>query len=256
MYATNKTSKSHALALFETEIKGSTVLTLTPQSIQRGKPLHAQAYQALRASIFSGILAPGDRLVETQLAQRFQVSRTPLREALRQLQQEGLVKADINGGLRVTTISSTDAMQLYDCRIALEALSVTGACDNASQEQMKSLLDYVVQAEKLEKSRASEKNEFQLLDLDYQFHHLIAESSGNGRLVTLLDQVFDAMALLRIQTLHRNPEVLDIRLEHRQIYEAIASRDVEAAQAAIQSHLIASKARVVREIEGLQKPEN
>ncbi|NES94538.1 MAG: GntR family transcriptional regulator [Desertifilum sp. SIO1I2] len=227
-------------------------MALSPQPIQRGKPLHAQAYQALRASIFSGALAPGDRLVETQLAQRFQVSRTPLREALRQLQQEGLVTADLGGGLRVTTISSTDAVQLYDCRLALEALSVTGACQNATKQQLKSLLNYVVRAEKLASQSASEKNEFQLLDLDYQFHHLIAESSGNRCLVTLLDRVFDAMALLRIQTLHRNPEVLDIRLEHRQIYEAIASGDPEAAKAAIDAHLIASKARVVREIEGFK----
>lgn len=235
-------------------------MTLSIQPIQRGKSLHEQAYQALRVSIFSGELAPGDRLVETQLAQQFQVSRTPLREALRQLQREGLVTADVNGGLRVTTLSTTDAIQLYDCRLALEQLSVAGACDQASEVQLQQLEQYVLQAEQIKRDRTAQStaqsgrlhrnsSSLQLLDLDYQFHHLIAECSGNQRLVFLLDQVFDAMALLRVQTLRHNPDVLEIRLEHRQIYQAIAQRDPEAAAASIKAHLVASKARVVQEIE-------
>ncbi|NJP10737.1 MAG: GntR family transcriptional regulator [Leptolyngbyaceae cyanobacterium RU_5_1] len=224
-------------------------MALSPQPLQRGKSLHEQAYQALRTGILAGELAPGDRLIETQLAEWLQVSRTPLREALRQLQREGLVTADTNGGLRVTTISAADAIQLYDCRLALEQLSVAGACEQASKAQLKTLADYVVQAEKLAQNRLAKSGSSQLLDLDYQFHRLIAESSGNQRLVFLLEQVFDAMALLRIQTLRHNPKVLDIRLEHRQIYEAIAQRNPETAIAAIKTHLTASKARVVQEIQ-------
>jgi DNA-binding FadR family transcriptional regulator len=71
--------------------------------------------------------------------------------------------------------------------------------------------------------------------------------------VILLDQLFDAMALLRIQTLQHNPKVLNIRLEHRAIWTAIAQRDPAAATAAIQAHLLASKARVVKEIESFQQ---
>ncbi|MGG6296603.1 GntR family transcriptional regulator [Leptolyngbya sp. AN02str] len=225
-------------------------MALSSQSVQRGKSLHEQAYEALRMGILSGELAPGDRLIETQLAQRLQVSRTPLREALRQLQREGLATADTSGGLRVTTISAEDATQLYDCRLALEQLAVAGACEHATATQLQQLENYVEQAEKLGRSQSKPDN-LQLLDLDYQFHHLIAESSGNQRLVFLLEQVFDAMALLRIQTLCHNPQVLDIRLEHRQIYEAIAQRNTDAATEAIQTHLVSSKARVVQEIQSL-----
>lgn len=228
----------------------SKIVSLSSQPpIRRSKSLYEQVYAALRASILSGELSPGDRLVETQLAEWLQVSRTPLREALRQLQQDGLVTSDINGGLRVTTISVEDAMDLYDCRLALEQTAVVGACLSATFSQVEQLELLVGQAEKIGQNPPEKPNHIELLDLDYQFHHLIAESSGNRRLVSLLDQLFDAMALLRIQTLRHNPGVLDIRLEHRQIFEAVANRDTARATAAVHSHLTASKTRVVREIE-------
>ena len=191
---------------------------------------------------------PGSRLVETQLTEWLNVSRTPLREALRQLQTEGLVIADTSG-LQVATISAADAIELYDCRLVLEKLAVAGACLQASQPQLKALEQCVLQAEARDPQDVDVQTLLGLLDLDYRFHHLIAESSGNRRLVSLLDQLFDAMALLRIQTLQQNPLVLEIRLEHRQVYEAIASRDAATATAAIQLHLLASKARVVKEIQ-------
>ncbi len=226
-------------------------MILSSPPLRRSKSLYDQTYQALRTSILSGELAPGDRLVETQIAEQLQVSRTPIREAMRQLQQEELLTADSNGGLRVSTISTTDAVQLYDCRMALEQMAVVGACEKANALQLKKLKQYVVAASSLVKSKSSDLKSFQMLDLDYQFHHLIAESSGNKWLVSLLDQVFDKMALLRTQTTRHNPDVLEIRNEHHQIYEAIAQRNVAAATQAVQNHLSASKARVVQEVQNL-----
>jgi DNA-binding GntR family transcriptional regulator len=217
--------------------------------IRRSKSLHEQVYEALRASILGGDLQAGERLVETQLADWLQVSRTPLREALRQLQQDGLVTADGNSGLRVTVLTPTEAMDLYDCRLALEGLAIAGACVNATPEQLSRIEQYVVEAETAGRQTPLAVSCQQLLELDYQFHRLIAESSGNRRLVSLLDSLFDAMALLRIQTLKRNPKVLDIQREHRQIYEAILTGDPNLAREAISRHLLASKARVVTEIE-------
>jgi DNA-binding GntR family transcriptional regulator len=223
------------------------------RSLKRHQPLQEQAYQALRTAILAGEILPGQRLVETQLAEQLQVSRTPIREALRQLQQEDLVVSDPNNVLRVATISLTDATQLYDCRIALEQLSVAEACHHATVEHLAGLKTMVQQAEKLVSSRPSQLNMFQLLDLDYQFHRLLAESSGNLWLRSLLDQVFDKMMLLRIQTIQHNRDVLEIRTEHRQIYETVAQRDPIAAQQAIKAHLVAAKERVTAEMQSLQK---
>lgn len=228
-------------------------MPLSPESLQRNQSLQEQAYQALRTAILSGELAPGQRLVETQLAKKLQVSRTPIREAIRLLQHENLATIDPNGILRVATISMTDAVHLYDCRIALEQLSVIGACQNATESQLQDFEAMVKQAEKLVKSKPSQLTTFRLLDLDYRFHRLLAQSSGNPWLVSLLDQVFDKMQLLRIQTTKNNPDVLEIRTEHRLIYEPVRSRNQEAAVQAIKKHLTASKERVIREVQQLQQ---
>ena len=228
-------------------------MPLSPRSLQRNQSLQEQTYQALRTAILSGELTPGQRLVETHLAKKLQVSRTPIREALRQLQREELVIAEPNNMLRVATISMTDAVQLYDCRLALEQLSVAEACENATETQIQNLNMMVMQAEKLIKSKPSQLTNYQLLDLDYRFHRLLAESSGNLRLRSLLDQVFDKMMLLRIHTIQNNRDVLEIRTEHRQIYEAVQARNPETATQAIKAHLVASKERVVREMKNLQQ---
>ncbi len=220
----------------------------TLRSIPRSQSLQAQAYQALRSAILSGELAPGDRLIETQLAKQLHVSRTPIREALKQLQQEELLSIDDAGTLRVATFSIQDAIQLYDCRLALEQLSITGACESATGEQLEMLNTIVTQAEQTHLN----SSHVQLLDLDYQFHRLIAKSSGNLWLMSLLDQVFDKMALLRIQTLRHNPKVLEIRQEHRQIYQAIVDRNVDGAIAMMVKHLSASRDRVMHELKQLQ----
>lgn len=240
-----------------TLVKGLNALVSLP-SIQRSRSLYEQTYEALRASILSGELAPGARLIETQLAEQLRVSRTPIREAMRQLQRETLVTADASGGLRVATVSATDASQLYDCRIALEQLSVRGACQNATPAQLQALAAIVSQAETLVNNAQPRSPE--MLDLDYRFHLAIATSSGNQWLVFLLEQVFSQMTLLRVQTTRHNPRVLEIRSEHRHIYEAIAQahasgseNDRETAVTAIARHLHASRQRVVQEVEQMQQ---
>ncbi len=218
-------------------------------AIERSLSLQEQTYQALRTAILSGELAPGERLIETQLAQRLQVSRTPIREAIRQLQHSNLATIDASGTLRVATFSKADAIQLYDCRIALEQLSVIRACEQITALQLIELETFITQAEKIMQTKFSQLTNFQLLDLDYRFHRLLAKSSDNLWLMSLLNQVFDQMALLRVQTMQQNPEVLEVCREHRRIYQAVVDRDIAIAVQAIQSHLIASRERVVQEVE-------
>ena len=222
-------------------------------SIQRSQSLQEQVYQALKQIILKGDLASGERVVETKLAKQLQVSRTPIREAIGQLKREKLIVSRSNGGFRVATLSVTDAVQLYDCRIALEQLSISDACKQITAKQLKQLEKYVLLAEKLIESQSDKSDSLKLLEVDYQFHHLIAESSGNQWLLTLLEKVFDQMRLLRVYTTQHNPQVLEIRLEHRQIYDAIASQDPDLAQTTIREHLTASKNRVVKELKIINK---
>lgn len=220
--------------------------------LPRRESLHEQTYQALRVSILSGELSPGERLVETQLAKQLEVSRTPIRESLRQLQREGLLELDSSGGLRVISVSVADAVHLYDCRIALEAAAVREACLHLSDRTLESLHQSIAQSERAVQRETSTLNTYEMLNLDYQFHRQIAVSTGNPWLTDLLDQVFDKMMLLRVQTTRHNPRVLEICKEHRQICTAIASGEPDTAIAAIQTHLNASKTRVVKALEALQ----
>ncbi len=227
-------------------------MSLSSRSLQRPQSLQDQAYQALRTAILSGELVPGQRLIETQLAQKLQVSRTPIREALHQLKQADLVVED-RGVLSVAKFTSEDARKLYECRLALENVSVKEACRNASDRQLKQIENLIEKAEKLLNAEPTKLTSFQLLDLDYRFHREIAQGSNNEWLVSLLDRLFDKMILVRIQTMLSNPAVLEVRWEHRQIYDAILARNSEQAVQAIQDHLIASQARVVLELEQIQQ---
>ena len=217
-------------------------------AIKRSESLRNQVYQALKKIILTGDLTSGDRIVETRLAKRLSVSRTPIREAIGQLHRDKLVVSHPHGGFEVNTLLIRDAVELYDCRIALEQLAVASACELITSPQLKQLEDLVLLSENTNKSESG-NDSTKLLELDYQFHHLIAKCSTNQWLLTLLEQVFDKMALLRIQTTQHNPLVLEIRLEHRQVYEAIADRNAELAQKMVVEHLTASKARVIRELE-------
>lgn len=226
-------------------------MSFSPQPIPRSQSLYQQTYQALYSAILSGELAPGQRLIETQLATKFQVSRTPIREAIRQLQLKGLVMTDENGGLCVTQVSVEDAMHLYDCRIALEQLAVRGACRFATPEDLERIEQNLANSDAAVERQGDRPSSPELLELNFEFHRLLAESSGNPWLVSLLEQVSDKITLLRVQTLRTTPNVLNIHTEHRQIYEAIAQRHEAAAIEAITQHLQSSQQRVSHCFENL-----
>ena len=152
-------------------------------------------------------------------------------------------------------LSVTDAGHLYDCRIALEQIAVADACRHATATQLEQLDLAIQQAEKAMEQEAHQLTNYQLLHIDYQFHRLLAESAANPWLVSLLDQVFDKMMLLRLRTMQHNPRVLEICNEHRRIYAAVSDRNATAAVQAMQTHLTASKARVIREIEQIEGKE-
>ncbi|NJO79941.1 MAG: FCD domain-containing protein [Cyanobacteria bacterium RM1_2_2] len=213
------------------------------QRLPPRKTLYEQAYLTLRSAILAGEIDIQERLIETQLAERFQMSRTPIREAIRRLQQEKLLTSDSNGGIYVTKPALHDAIKLYDCRIALEQLAVMGACEHATNAQLQDLEQIVVQSANLEK-QTEENRKNRLLDLNFRFHRLIAQSSDNPWLVPLLEQLSSQTRLLRIQTLSDTPDVIKIHAEHCQIYEAIANRDAETAVQSITVHLKASQQRI------------
>lgn len=217
--------------------------------------LHERVYIALRNSILSGQFKQGDRLTESKLAKQLQASRTPVREAIRRLQQEKLLTSEATDSVTIVEISLDSAIHLYDCRIALEQLAVTGACLRITPVQIGALEQNLLESEAALKEQVNSygkaiaddaRYDLKQLALNYEFHRLIAESSQNPWLISLLDQLSNQIKLLRLQILQIPIDVEIIQAEHWNLFNAIKNRDSETANQAIKEHLEFSKDRVIK----------
>lgn len=216
-------------------------------SVRRGTPLYEQIYEALWTKIFSGEIAPGQRLSDRDWAQRLDTSRTPVREAMRQMARDGVLLTLENGGYQVRTVDPKGLADLYKCRAPLAALGVhdtTLAGEDRLFRQVRAAVENAARA--IERRDAASA-----LKLNSEFHNLVVESCGNPHLVTIMANLerlirFYRIALLKMATGDRGHS--EDYFEHLargndrqgQIAEAMARRDAKAASALMQQHLLAS----------------
>ena len=201
------------------------------------KPSHKDAYNLILEAIDTGLFKPGDRLVESDLAERFKVSRTPIREALQRLETQSLLARD-GRSLIVSTLDHNQKTELYAVRTELEGLAARLAARHATIEEVRVLGDLVVSDRDLlgDPSALSWANR--------RFHEQIHLASHNRYLVQQLDLVHRSMALMATTSLAvegRSETALD---EHQAIVDAIAQRDEQRAFAALRDHI--SEAFVTR----------
>lgn len=190
----------------------------------------ADAYTLILAAIDEGIYRPGDRLVESELAERFGVSRTPIREALQRLETQSLLSRD-GRSLIVASLDHNQLAELYVVRAELEGLAARLAARHATIEEVRVLRDMVAADRRLVNDPAA------LSRANKRFHKQIHLASHNRFLVRQLDLVHRSMALLATTSLAaegRGDEALD---EHSAIVEAVARGDDEAAAAALKAHI-------------------
>ena len=190
-----------------------------------------RVYKALRKDILHGEIPPGTRLTETQLAEKFQISRTPVREALSRLKNEGLVYASPGSGAIVSDCSVTDAEELMGIRVALESYALEQAFDKLTEMDIMQL-EFII---KKAKHFVEEKDITAVFETNTEFHDYIMEKSGNKRLENLLSNMMDAILRYRIATLHYPGNMGTSIQNHTKIIEALKNRDKETAK----KHLIA-----------------
>ena len=195
------------------------------------------AYTLILEAIDIGVYKPGDRLVESDLAERFGVSRTPIREALQRLETQSLLTRD-GRSLIVSSLDHNQLAELYVVRAELEALAAELAARHASDEEVRVLQDMV------DEDRALMGNPSALARANRRFHKQIHLASHNRFLVQQLGLVHQSMALMATTSLAAVGRDLDALNEHQAIVEAIAARDPVAAGAALKAHI--SKAFVTR----------
>ena len=195
-----------------------------------GKPVQKDAYALILEAIDTGIYKPGDRLVESELAERFGVSRTPIREALQRLETQSLLTRD-GRSLIVASLDHNQLAELYVVRAELEGLAARLAARHAAEEEMRVLRDMV------EEDRALRHNPGALSRANRRFHKQIHLASHNRYLVQQLDLVYRSMALLATTSIGAAGRGEQTLAEHDAIVSAIEARDEDAAYDALKKHI-------------------
>lgn len=201
--------------------------------IVQAKPLYEQVYEKVKESILSGDMKPGEKIIVVKLAEQLKISRTPLREALRQLLKEGLVNIDKNGTVTVIELDKDDFEELCFCRLVLEKQIIALVVKHITEAQLADV-DRIL--DKTDQS-IENGNHLETLNLNAKFHKRLISACPNKRLIQLLDQVRSLLLLYRANIHKDAAHNKEIAREHREIFEAVKARDVQKAVHVIENHL-------------------
>lgn len=196
-------------------------------------PLRDVVFNTLRQAILRGELKPGERLMEIQLANKLGVSRTPIREAIRKLELEGLVLMIPRRGAEVAEITEKSLRDVLEVRKALEGLSVQLACERITDEQIQQLKCAAKEFEDVLKSG----DVTAYAEADVKFHDIIYDATDNQRLISLLYNLREQMYRYRVEYLKRSEVHQTLLEEHQYIIEMLEKRNAESAMIAINEHI-------------------
>ncbi|MCI7108177.1 MAG: GntR family transcriptional regulator [Lachnospiraceae bacterium] len=196
-------------------------------------PLRDVVFNTLREAILKGDLKPGERLMELQLADKLGVSRTPIREAIRMLEQEGLAVTMPRKGAEVAKMTLKDMEDALEIREALDELAVRIACEKITEEQLKHLIDVKEQFETSTRTGDVKK----IAEADVSFHDAIYEATDNPKLVALLNNLREQIYRYRVEYI-KDPKNYPVLIaEHQAIVEGLKNRDKHAATLAMEEHV-------------------
>lgn len=196
-------------------------------------PLRDVVFNTLRQAILRGKLKPGERLMEIQLANKLGVSRTPVREALHKLEQEGLVLTTPRKGAEVADISAKSLQDVLEVRQALEALAIQLACDKITEEQIREL----EQAAKNFRDVLDSDDVTQIAEADVAFHDVIIIATDNQKLIQLLNNLREQMYRFRVEHLKNKAYHPQLLKEHKEMIEYIRERRKDEATKIIRQHV-------------------
>lgn len=196
--------------------------------------LRGRVFHKIRGDILNGKYKENEELKEVAIGQELGVSRTPVREALRQLELEGLVQIIPNRGAFVTGIQASDVRDIYLIRARLEGLCARWACEHITKEQMDAMEENVYLAE----FHAKKGNMEQMTELDNQFHRILYESANSKMLEHLLMDYHQYVMRIRRKTLSTPERAIASNKEHHGIMEAIKANNPELAERLADEHMV------------------
>lgn len=208
--------------------------------------LTSAVHAEIERQILDGELAPGAKLTELMLAGRLGVSRGPIREAFRILEEAGLVRLEKNRGVFVRSIPLQEAVEIYDMRAMVEESAGRQLAERIKPAQLKELRFMVEQMERLVKEghNTSASDAYHLLNL--AFHDRIVEFVGNRKLIDLYRRLVNELSLFRRANLADGQQIPVSVQEHRAILKAIASGDAQGAGGVLRAHVLESKERTLK----------
>ncbi|MGM0875869.1 MAG: GntR family transcriptional regulator [Bacillota bacterium] len=199
----------------------------------QSQTLQHQVYEYLHDQIVSGNIPPGQRIVEEKIAQETGISRSPIREAIRRLNSDGLVSVSPRGGVRVYRATFSDFKYLYECRLSLEPTAAYYAALRMNEKQRTKLLDLMDEMNHIVDKKELDK----LKILSSQFHFMIVEASGNPYLVKMMNQLYSLITFYRNAVLNIPLRIEEGAYEHQAIWQAIQTHDGKAAEELMKVHI-------------------
>ncbi|WP_195537053.1 GntR family transcriptional regulator [Bacillus paralicheniformis] len=200
--------------------------------IEKPKPFYEQSYHAIKRMIFEGKLKPGERIAEAKLAKELGVSKSPLREAIRVLEKEGLIVIDSRVKVYQPTIK--DVEEIYFCRTALESFAAGLTARIATAEELKTIEDVL---QKTEEAILQSKDQNTIIQLNDTFHDLIIQYTRNSLLRKQLNDLEGLIYYFRILNFEGEKRAEAILEQHREIFRHMKQRDDGQASKAMIRHL-------------------
>lgn len=221
-------------------------------NFKQDKQLNEIVYEGLRKSIISGIIPVGERINEKKLADELKISRTPMREAIKRIQYEGLLEYIPKVGSVVKRVTPADVEEIYQLRLALETLALTSAIDSLTQADYDELDELV----RLTKEASLRRDYAEVIRLSKEFNEKIYAAANMPRLSVLLTQLRDYLTRFRTISMsdaERGPKAIE---EHQTILNALRDHDVKLIRSTLTDHLSTSRDVIkafVAELEAKEK---
>ena len=215
---------------------------LEPINLDTYQPLREVICESLRNAIKNGKLKPGERLMEVQLAEELGISRTPVREAIRKLEQEGYVIMLPRRGTYVSSVSVHDVQEIFEIRTALESLSTGLAARRIENEELEQLQKLLAAIE----GYIDKHDIDNIVKTDIEFHDLLYKVSRNERLSGIISNLKEQLSRFRTLSMSYPGRLKETLEEHREMVEAIASGDVEAAREAAERHMVRAEETLLK----------
>jgi DNA-binding GntR family transcriptional regulator len=201
------------------------------------RPIREIAYETLKHAIITGEIPAGVRIVETEYANKLHISRTPLREALRKLERDGLVEYVIRRGVVVRAFTIEDVEEIYTIRNALEMITLPAIIENATAKDIQSMREKLRQMDRL----MEENNIPQLSVLARSFHDQLTAISGLKRILRVIQGQDEYIHRFSALSIAKDTRRADAHQEHYKVVEMIENRDLPGLQAVMRKHIEGSK---------------